>query len=333
MRPSRWAYLSTGLALSGLCFFGFYALRQPDIPHAVLDRKYADHRSAFFDGPHGTVIHYCDDGNRDRPVLMLVHGYAASLHTWRPWIERLRKDYRLVSVDLPGHGLTRTPKGYKVTRDSFADVIEATAAHLGIDRFTLVGSSMGGAAEWDYAARRPEWVDSLVLVASAGWTPGPDDSVMPSAVETLLNSPMGPLFRDLDNTPLMRKGLRAAFANEGLAHEPMVERYVELARAPMHRDVQMQLALNRAERLYADKAVLSRIRAPTLVLHGDRDRVVPAEDGLRFISSIRDSRLIVYEGVGHILQEEIAEQSAGDLRDFLDEVLWREANDRHKLAA
>lgn len=331
MRQLGWGFMSASVALAGLSVFGLMALRQPDIPHDVLDRKYADPRSAFLEGPHGAKIHYRDEGRRDRPTLLLVHGYCASLHTWQPWVERLRDSYRIVSIDLPGHGLTRTPPRYRVTRNSFADVIEATAEHLKLDRFTLIGNSMGGAAAWDYASRRPERVEALVLVAAAGFTPRPDQDYLHPAVQDLMRSPMGPILRDLDNTPFMRKGLKASFADQGLADDRMIERYVELARAPMHRDVQMQLAINRDERLYASRQNLTRIKAPTLVLHGTHDRVVPVTDGLRFASLLPNSHLIMYEEIGHIVQEEIPEQSVGDLIAFLEEVVQPRVRERPAL--
>src|SRR5258707_209446 len=135
MRQIMLACLSASLALAGLGFFTFFALRRPDIPHAVLDRKYANPRSRFFDAPDGGRIHYRDEGRADRPTIVLVHGYCASLHTWEPWVERLRAHYRLISVDLPGHGLTRTPPGYRVAKHSNAAVIDAVVDLLGLDDF------------------------------------------------------------------------------------------------------------------------------------------------------------------------------------------------------
>jgi pimeloyl-ACP methyl ester carboxylesterase len=325
MRQFMLAFFAASFALAGLGFLAFFAMRRADIPHAVLDRKYADPRSNFYEAPDGARIHYRDEGNRDGPALVLVHGYCASLHTWEPWVERLGAQYRLISIDLPGHGLTRTPPGYRVGKDSFAGVIEAAAEHFGLDSFGLIGSSMGGAAAWDYARRRPDKVDALVLVGAAGWTPGPDQDFLDPSVQNLLRSPIGPLIRDLDNSSFMRTGLRASFADPELAAETMIERYVELARAPMHREVQMQLALNNKARLYASTEALAAITAPTLVLHGAEDQVVPAGDGIRFATSIRDARLIVYEEVGHIVQEEIPDQSADDLDAFLQEVFSRQA--------
>lgn len=317
MRPFLLPFVAAGVAFAGISLLALGALRRPDIPHAVLERKYADPRSSFFTMSNGLRIHYRDEGRGDGPPLMLVHGYCASLHTWEPWIQHLREHYRLISIDLPGHGLTRTPWGYRAAATSFAAILDAAAEHLGLTSFALAGSSMGGALAWDYARLRPDKIDALVLVGAAGWTPKPGQVMLSPEMRLLLHSPIGPYVRDLDNTSFMRKGLRASFADPELAVETMVERYVELGRAPMHRQVQMQIALDEGVRFYADRQKLAEITAPTLVLHGAQDKVVPAGDGIRFATAIRGARLVMYENVGHIVHEEIPAQSAGDLHAFL----------------
>jgi pimeloyl-ACP methyl ester carboxylesterase len=312
-------FAAASLALAGLGHLTFCAMRRPDIPHAVLERRYADPRSSFFDMPDGVRIHYHDQGEPDGQPIFLVHGYCASLHTWEPWIAHLRTRYRLISLDLPGHGLTRTPWGYRIAKTTFAAVLDAAAGHLRLQSFALVGSSMGGALAWDYARRNPERVDALVLIGAAGWTPKPGQDVLSPGTSQLLRSPMGPWLRDLDNTSFMRMGLRASFANPDLAVETMVSRYHELGRAPMNRRLQMQIALDEDLRYYADRTALAEIRAPTLVLHGAEDKLVPAGDGIRFATAIRDARLVLYNDVGHIVHEEIPERSASDLHGFLQE--------------
>ncbi len=334
MRGLLGAYLTALFAITGFYFLALAAMRRPDIPHAVLARKYADLRSSFFTGPRGTQIHYRDEGRADGPALILVHGYFSSLHTWEPWVERLSAHYRVISIDLPGHGLTRTPPDYRFTKDSFFDVIEAASVHFDLNSFMLAGSSMGGAAAWDYARRRPSRVNALVLVASAGWTPAPAQDIMNSNLRDLLRSPMGPLVRDLDNSLFMRRGLRASFADATLAQEVMIQRYVELGRAPMNRDVLMQIALNEEARLYANPKLLARICAPTLVLHGGMDRVVPVQDSEQFAASISGAHLIVYEDVGHMLHEELPDQSAEDVHLFLQAARHgRRRPERHLMAA
>jgi pimeloyl-ACP methyl ester carboxylesterase len=320
-----------GIALSGAGVLAF--MRKPDIPHAALDRRYADSRSSLVAGPSGLGIHVRDEGPADAPAILLIHGYCASLHTWEHWTRELARDHRVISLDLPGHGLTRTPAGYRVTRDSFIQTIDAVARHFDLDRFSLVGNSMGGAAAWDYASRRPAVVEALVLIGSAGWTPRPDQDYMSPEIEDLLRSPLGPLLRDQDNTNFMRQGLRASFARQDLVREPMVQRYAEMARAPMNRDVQLQLALNRGARLYASPDRLRRIEAPTLILHGTNDRLVPVSDGYSFAENIRHSELIVYQGVGHILHEEIPEESLEDMRDFLSAAMRPRHRTLHAMAA
>ncbi len=84
-----------------------------DIPYATLEAKYASPASQYADLPGGVRVHYRDEGPRQAArTLVLIHGFSASLHAWEPWVERLSKDYRVVTLDLPGHGLTRAPGDY-----------------------------------------------------------------------------------------------------------------------------------------------------------------------------------------------------------------------------
>lgn len=331
MRHLLFGFAAGCFALAGLGFFALAALRRPDLPRAVLERRYATPRSVFVEGLDGLEIHCRDEGPRDAPAILLVHGYCASLHTWDAWVRRLSRRRRVIALDLPGHGLTRTPLGYELTRGSFTGAIDAVARAFDLHRFAIAGSSLGGAAAWDYAARRPRKVEALILVGAAGWTPGPDADVLDPASMQMLRSPLGPLLCDLDNSPWLRHALRASFADPRHADDAMVQRYVDLSRAPMNRSVQMQVALNRKARINATESLLARISAPTLVMHGRRDAIVPIEDGARFADLIPDARLLIYEEAGHIVQEEAAEASARDVEAFLQRVGAPRA--RLKLAA
>ena len=122
-----------------------------EIPIADLRLQYGLPASGTFEPSPGVRVHYTDEGKRSGRTLILVHGFAASVHAWRPWIDRLVGDYRLVAIDLPGHGLTQTPPGYRATIEGNAQLVEDLADHLGIDRFVLAGNSMGGAVSMAYA--------------------------------------------------------------------------------------------------------------------------------------------------------------------------------------
>lgn len=82
-----------------------------DIPFATLEARYASSTSQYFDAPDGVRIHYRVEGPDTAPALLMVHGFGASLQAWEPWASQLRGRYRFITLDLPGHGLTRTPSG------------------------------------------------------------------------------------------------------------------------------------------------------------------------------------------------------------------------------
>src|SRR5512135_2763756 len=121
----RW-FLGILVAIAALLGIAFYVFSAPDIPRAVLEAKYATPPSAFVDLTYPSTLpktsqlsetpvtpiavtaraHYRVRGPEDAPVLLLLHGSNATLFTWEPWSMRLSDHYRVVSVDLPGHGLT-----------------------------------------------------------------------------------------------------------------------------------------------------------------------------------------------------------------------------------
>ena len=147
---------------------GYVTLLRPDIPYARLEAKYANAASRFIDMPGGLQVHYRDQGDKARPAVVMVHGFSASLQAWEPWVTRLGRDYRIVTLDLPGHGLTRAPAGYRPNTTAYADLVDQLALRLKLGPYVVVGNSMGGAVAWKDALRHPADVRALVLVDAAG---------------------------------------------------------------------------------------------------------------------------------------------------------------------
>jgi pimeloyl-ACP methyl ester carboxylesterase len=314
------------IGLVALILGGAYlALNRPDIPYESLETEYASAASRYADLPGGIRMHYRDEGDPGAPVIVLVHGFSASLHTWELWsadlssIENGLSEYRVVSVDLPGHGLTRAPAGYQASIEGYRDVLYNFVAQLGLTRFALAGSSMGGNIAWEYALAHPDQVEALILVDASGWEETQQGLDQDPPVFKLLRNPLlGPLMRNLDSTALTRQGLEASFHDPALVTDAMVQRYVNLSRAPGHRDILLQLTLGYRERNYATPermAPLSNI--PVLIMTGDADRLVPPEHAQQFHNAISGSQLIVFENTGHIPQEERAEESARAVDEFL----------------
>ncbi|MEM7660847.1 MAG: alpha/beta hydrolase [Pseudomonadota bacterium] len=273
-------------------------------------------------------LHYRDEGNTDGPTLVLVHGFSASLHTWEPWVDLLGEKYRIVSLDLPGHGLTRTPDLEKMHIGHFANVVEELTRELGLETFTLVGNSMGGATAWQYALEYPERLDGLVLVAASGWRQNSDDRKPPLVFRLLANPVARSILRDLDTTRLARDGMENSFVDQSFVTDDMVNRYVALSRAPGHRDAIIELSSGRNGRIEAtDERLAPLANIPTLILQGDSDNLVPAGNAELFHGAIDGSELKIYTDVGHLPQEEIAAQSAADLVNFLNSRVQLETAD------
>lgn len=293
---------------------GWFLLQRPDIPYATLEARYGYADSQYVNLPGGVRAHYRDLGPREAPAIVLVHGFSASTHAWDAWAKALSRDYRVVVLDLPGHGLTRTPAGYAAGRDGFGAVVDGVTGKLGLARFTLGGNSMGGGVAWAYTLDHPDKVERLVLVDAAGW---PMTKAGGASIFAILRNPLGrKLLKDIDSRPLVAQGLRAAYLDPKLVTPALVDRYVDLARAPGHRDI--LLGLQTGARRLATAADLSRIHVPTLVMVGQDDRLIPAADGEKFHKAIPGATLILYPGVGHVPMEQIPDRSAADLKAWLE---------------
>lgn len=185
-------------------------LRGPDIPYADLEAKYANEASHFVDLPGGFHVHYRDEGNPGGPLLVLLHGFGDSFTSWEGWVRELKPKFHLITLDFPGHGLTRAPEGYELNGAGLADFVDSFAATLSLPKFAVAGNSMGGGVAWQLAVRHPERVDALILVDAAGFPNEKPPAAIPLAFK-ILQYPIGrAILRNIDNRPLPRPNCSAA---------------------------------------------------------------------------------------------------------------------------
>ena len=290
-------------------------LRGPDIPYATLEAKYTNGTSHFVDLPGGFHVHYQDDGDPTLPVLVLLHGFGDSYTSWEGWVPVLKPQFRVISLDFPGHGLTRAPEGYQLTGVGLADLVDAFAAQLALPPFAVAGNSMGGGVAWQFAVRHPERLSALVLVDAAGFPNEKPAGEVPLAFK-ILKYPVGrALLRNIDNRPLIDSGLKVDVYDKSVITPAFVDRWAEFQRAPGHRAILM--AVDPTGFAQATPAALQNIKVPTLILHGDSDVVIEPASAQKFAAAIPSAKAIIYPKVGHLPQIEIPQRSAADVAEFL----------------
>ena len=304
---------------------GWLAMKRSDIPYETLEIAYANDASEFILLDDGLKVHYRDEGLIDGPTIVLVHGFSASLHTWEGWVSDLKSDHRVISLDLPAHGLTGAPENYPMGIDQFVKVVHELTNYLGTEQFAIAGSSMGGATGWAFAQDHPEKVEGLILVGASGWPSSEDDKANEPFVFKLLANPTARwLIKDLDMTSLILSGLQDSFVDQSFVTNDMVNRYSSMSRAPGHRSAILRLMSDPSARRDATAEIMSGFTMPTLVMHGVQDNLVPVSAGRKFGTTIPGAEMIAYEDVGHLPQEEITDQTLADLRKFLSERVWSE---------
>lgn len=288
--------------------------RAPDTPRATLVAEYGRPQSRFADLGDGLVIHYLDSGPRDGQPLVLLHGFGDNSFSWDGWTKRLSGRFRILAVDLPGHGLSAAPADFATTPEHYADTLDRWAQKIGLPRFAVGGSSLGGGFAWVMAVRHPARVSHVVLVDAAGWPLPPSDTPLPLAFRLMQHRIGRELIASIDNTPLIREGLRRNTGNPAVITEPFIKRWAALQRAPGNRRILMSMNLGS---LVATQEQLATIAVPTLVLWGAVDPILPVDGARRFADAIPGAELIIYPGVGHLPQIEIPDRSAADVESFL----------------
>ncbi|MEO0608451.1 MAG: alpha/beta hydrolase, partial [Pseudomonadota bacterium] len=311
--------LAVILTIVAVLAAGWLALRRADIPYDTLETIYAVRDTQFITLNNGLKIHYTDTGPHDRSAIVLVHGFSASLHTWEAWKTDLEQDYRVITLDLPGHGLSRAEDPEQATIERFTQVVHDVTEDLGVDRFTLAGNSMGGNTAWSFALAYPEKLDGLILVNASGWPETDAESDSDPFIFRLLANPLArTVMKDLDMTSLTRSGLEDSYTDPSFVTDELVERYVALSRAPGHRAT--LLAIVAGKRVEATAETMAQINMPTLVMWGRDDNLIPVSSATKFAETIPGANLIIYDNVGHLPQEEVAAQSVEDVRAFMLEV-------------
>jgi pimeloyl-ACP methyl ester carboxylesterase/ketosteroid isomerase-like protein len=305
----------------------FIALKTPDSDAEAMRAKYGGSAAKFAKTSDGMSVHYRDQGCRDCPALVLLHGSNASLQTFEPLVEILKDRYRLISYDHPGHGLTGPhPRDDYSARGMF-DALDAVIAATGIGQFALAGNSMGGRIAWRYALEKPGKISDLILLDASGAPPSPNAEKAELYLGARIMRYSAGRFLAQHITPrsLVRQSILDTVADERFVTEDMVDRYSELLRYPGNRRATGIRAVTDRESHYGQ--LLGELAMPTLIIWGAEDRVIPPHNAQTFHEMVPNSTLQMFDGVGHLPMEEAPERTAVAIDAFLN------ATNSHEVSA
>jgi len=259
----------------------------------------------------GVRIHYQDKGNGT--PLVLIHGYTSSVYSWKDVFEPLSQNFRVIAVDLKGFGFSGKPDG-DYSRRAQALLVSHLLEHLHIEHAWICGNSMGGEVALNLAIVNPGQVSGLVLIDSNGVKVKGSGSLAPSY---LLVPGVGRILTALAlrSDKLVRQGLEKSFYDDTKVTGDRITAY--------YRPLQTrggQLAALRARTQAGQFPVepeLGKISVPTLILWGAQDELIPVEAGHKLNSLIRNSKLVIFDNCGHLLQEEMPARAVDEINNFI----------------
>lgn len=275
----------------------------------ALEARYMTAADRFVDVA-GLRVRVREEGPEGAPALILMHGFIYSLETWDEWTPALSDDYRIIRFDLAGHGLTGPDPLERYAPDERAAFVGDLMNALQVDHAFIGGNSLGGLAAWRFALNNPERVDGLILVDPGAYSingvteapvepPEPVKLFLRAAPEAAVKASLGRVYADPafitdDKIALIRDMMRRR--GNGEAFVKSIEEFT----------------------LPDPTAALSSIAAPTLILWGGADAMIPIEHGTRMAAAMPNAQFVIFDGVGHVPQEEAGARSAAEARRFLD---------------
>jgi len=285
----------------------------PDRSVEELSKRWAQPPSTFIDVA-GMHVHLRDEGPRDDPEpIVLLHGTSASLHTWDGWTKVLSQTRRVIRFDLPGFGLTGPSPDGDYSIEAYVRFVVAMLDALQVKKVVLGGNSLGGNIAWETAVAHPERVSRLILVDAAGYP---------------LKSKSVPIGFRIAQTPVLNKlalvtlprglvasSVRNVYGDPSKVTPELVDRYYELTLRAGNR---ASLAKRFQQSPHgAHAADIKRITQPTLILWGEKDRLIPIDHADAFHRDIPHNTLVRFAGLGHVPHEEDPESTVAAVLAFL----------------
>ena len=297
-------------------FLGIFVLLaiffESDVPLGDLKAKYTNEHSQFI-SMMGMQVHVRDQGPKSDSIpLVLLHGMSSSLNTWDEVVNSVANRRRTISVDLPGFGMTGPNPKNQYNFVFYNEFIDSLCVKLGVQRFTLVGNSMGGAIAWNYDVTHPGRLAKLVLIDAAGY---PKTKEKGSLGFLIASTPViNNLLLYFTPKALVRKSLETIYFDKNLVNDAQVERFHDIVVREGNRAAALEIFKGSFGKPLG-KA--SQVKTPTLILWGEFDHVIDVSNADRFNQDIQGSKKVIFPNVGHVPMEEIPTKVADEILKFV----------------
>lgn len=297
------------ICIAVLLVLGFALLWTPDQSRESLERKYKTEGMRYLELSDAQV-RISDLGTHHSEVLFLLHGFGSSLETWNDWVKPLSDGYRVIRCDIVGFGLSGPAQHRDYSDEADVRRLAEILDQLHIEKATLIGHSLGGRIAWNFAARYPNRIHKLVLIAPDGFpdlkTVGEHTYSVPQFAQAMQY--ILPRF-------LVKQSMAPAYADPNHMKDAIVQRYHDMLTAPGVR----QALLDRMQQTMNSDPTsrLKTISSPTLLLWGEKDAMIPAENALSYQKVMPQAKKVLVPALGHLLFEEAPETTLSILTHFL----------------
>lgn len=310
MRKIIFGLLAVLVLLITSCLLWIFFRPNTIISHDAGKEIFATKNSHFVNW-RGAEIHYVDEGSGI--PLVMIHGFGGSHRNFRKIADELKKDFRVIRVDLPGFGLSQFPEKEKnstnliqVYRDYMTFIFDT----LQLDSVYLLGNSLGGWMAWETAIENPDRVKKLTLICSAGFEM---DKVSENAAALLKKKYIKRAFSRGMPLYFQESSAKKCYFNHQKINQQEVKNNNTLWNIEGNIEAAFLIA-GAAEK--PDTAQIAKIKCPTLIIWGKEDEIIPSAHAYKFQSAIAGSKLIMYQKCGHIPMIENTQQTAKDILAF-----------------
>lgn len=310
------------LAVLVLILVGPMLLPLPALEGTLSAVELADADSLFIE-VNGVNVHYKRAGSGE-PVMILLHGFGASVFSWREVMAPLAECGTVIAFDRPAFGLTERPMpGEWVGESPYSPAFQATLLiglmdALRIERAILVGNSAGGDIALSVALDHPERVSGLVLVDAAVYSRGGASAWLQPLIRLPAYRNAGALL--VRNLMLARGNrlIELAWHDPSKINAEILAGYRKALQAKNWDRALWELV--RASAGDGQVERLGALQLPVLVVTGDDDRIVPSEESRRLADAIPGAELVVFTACGHVPQEECSQQFLAAVQPFIEQV-------------